>query len=101
MLAAQMQKSADNAAATVPVIVTAARPVAIVGKMLEHEVEQLHRLCDFRFWQWFERSRCGNERTVARAAAIRSAVLTAKQPAPPKRKARRVALTKFPRRDQN
>jgi hypothetical protein len=27
-------------------------------------------------------------------------VLTAKQPAPPKRKARRVALTKFPRRDQ-
>jgi hypothetical protein len=22
--------------------------VAVVGKMLEHQVEQLHRLCDFR-----------------------------------------------------
>jgi hypothetical protein len=26
---------------------TAARPVAIVGKKLEHEIEQLHRFCDF------------------------------------------------------
>jgi hypothetical protein len=65
-----MQKSADKAAAAVPVVVTTARPVAIVGKMLEHEVEHLHRLCDLRFRHWFERSRCGNERTVARAAAI-------------------------------
>ena len=48
MLAAQMQKSADNTVASVPVIVTATRPVAVVGKMLEHQVEQLHHLCDFR-----------------------------------------------------
>jgi hypothetical protein len=36
MLAAQMQKSADQALAAVSVIVTAARPVAVIGKMLEH-----------------------------------------------------------------
>jgi hypothetical protein len=42
-----MQKSADKAMTVVSVIVTAARPVAVVGKMLEHQVEQLHRLCDF------------------------------------------------------
>ena len=49
MLAAQMQESADQALAPVSVIVMAARPVAVVGKMLEHQVEQLHRLCDFLF----------------------------------------------------
>src|SRR5262249_60782940 len=52
MLAAQMQKSADKAVAAVSVIVTAERPVVVVGKMLEHEVEQLHRLCDLRFGHW-------------------------------------------------
>jgi hypothetical protein len=36
MLAAQMQKSADKAVAAVSVIITAARPVAAVGKKLEH-----------------------------------------------------------------
>jgi hypothetical protein len=35
MLAAEMQKSADKAMASVSVIITAARPVAVVGKMLE------------------------------------------------------------------
>ncbi len=59
MLAAQMEKSADKAMAAVSVIVTAARPVAVVGKMLKHQVEQLHRLCDFGFRHWFERSRSG------------------------------------------
>src|SRR5277367_2693840 len=54
MLAAQMQKSADKAVAAVSVIVTAARPVAVVGKMLEHQVEQLHPLCDLGFQHWFE-----------------------------------------------
>jgi hypothetical protein len=49
MLAAQMQKSADKAMAAISVIITAARPVAVVGKMLEHQVEQLHRLCDLGF----------------------------------------------------
>jgi hypothetical protein len=49
MLAAQLQESADQAVAAVSVIVMAARPVAVVGKMLEHQVEQLHRLCDFLF----------------------------------------------------
>src|SRR4029077_12563391 len=59
MLAAQMQKSADKAVAAVSVIITAARPVAVVGKILEHQVEQLHPLCDLAFWHWFECSRSG------------------------------------------
>jgi len=48
MLAAQMQKSTDEAMAAVSVIITAARPVPVVGKMLEHQVQQLHCLRDFR-----------------------------------------------------
>jgi hypothetical protein len=40
MLAAQMQKSADKAMAAVSVVITAARPVAVVGKMLEHQIER-------------------------------------------------------------
>jgi hypothetical protein len=59
MLAAQMQKSADKAAAAVSVVITTARPVAVVGKMLEHEVEELHRFCDFRFRHWLDRFRLG------------------------------------------
>src|SRR6516162_2486490 len=59
MHAAQMQKSADKAVAAVSVIIRAARPVAVVGKKLEHEIEQLHRFCDFRFGHWFDRSRSG------------------------------------------
>ena len=59
MLAAQMQKSADKAMAAVSVVITAARPVAVVGKILEHQIEQLHRLCDFDFRHWFDRSRSG------------------------------------------
>jgi len=59
MLAAQMQKSTDKAVAAVSVIITAARPVAVVGKILEHQVEQLHPLCDLAFWHWFECSRSG------------------------------------------
>jgi hypothetical protein len=39
MLAAQMEKSADEALAAVSVIITAARPVTVVGKMIEHQVE--------------------------------------------------------------
>jgi hypothetical protein len=57
MLAAQMQKSADKAVAAVSVIITAARPVSVVGKKLEHEIEQLHRFCDLRFGHSFDRSR--------------------------------------------
>jgi len=48
MLAAQMQKSADKAVAAVSVIITATRPVAVVGERLEHEIEQLRRFGDFR-----------------------------------------------------
>ena len=54
MLAAQMEKSADKAVAAVSVIITAARPVAVVGKILEHQVEQLHPLCDLGFEHWFQ-----------------------------------------------
>jgi hypothetical protein len=72
-----MQKSADKAVSAVSVIVAAARPAAVVGKMLEHQVEQLHGLCDFRVRHWFERSRSGDERTVSRLAANCSAEFTA------------------------
>jgi hypothetical protein len=44
MPVAQMQEGADKAMAAVSVIIMAARPVAVVGKMIEHQVEQLHRL---------------------------------------------------------
>jgi hypothetical protein len=49
ILAAQMQKSADKAMAAVSIVITATRPVIVVSKKLEHEVEQLHCFCDFRF----------------------------------------------------
>jgi hypothetical protein len=59
MLAAQMQKSADEAVPAVSVVITAACPVAVVGKKLEHQIEQLHRFCNFHFGHWFDRSRSG------------------------------------------
>src|SRR5215469_9285165 len=59
MLAAQMQNRADQAVAAVSVIVTTARPVAVVGKKLEHQIEQLHRLADFGFRHWFDPFRSG------------------------------------------
>src|SRR3954447_12099591 len=52
MLAAQMQKSADKAVAAVSVIIAAARPMAVFGKMLEHQIEQLYRLRDLGFRHW-------------------------------------------------
>jgi len=45
-------EEADKAMAAISVIITAARPVAVVDKMVEHQVEQLHRLCDLGFWHW-------------------------------------------------
>jgi hypothetical protein len=39
--------------AAVSVIITATCPVAVVGKMLEHQVEQLQRLRDLGFRHWF------------------------------------------------
>jgi hypothetical protein len=56
VLVAQMQKSADKAATAVTVVIAAARPVAVVGKMLEYQVEQLHRLRDVRFGHGLGRS---------------------------------------------
>ena len=50
---AQMQKSTDEAVAAVSVIVAAACPVAVIGKMFEHQVEQLHRLGDLGFRHGF------------------------------------------------
>jgi len=44
-----MEKSADKAMAAVSIIITAARPVAVVGKKLEHVIQQLHSFFDFRF----------------------------------------------------
>ena len=49
MLAAQIQESTDKAVAAVSVIITSARPASVVGKKREHEIKQLHRLCDFSF----------------------------------------------------
>jgi ribosomal protein S3 len=48
MLAADMQESANQATTAVSIVVTAARPVVVIGKKLEHEVEQLHRFSRFR-----------------------------------------------------
>jgi hypothetical protein len=45
MLTADMQKSADQATTAASIVVTAARPVAVVNKKLEHEVKQLHSFC--------------------------------------------------------
>jgi len=56
-----MQNGADKAMAAVSVVITAARPVAIVGKKLEHEIEQLHRFCDFRFGHRFACLRSGSQ----------------------------------------
>ena len=39
MLTAQVQESANKAVAAVFVVITAARPVAVVGKKLEHQIE--------------------------------------------------------------
>jgi alpha-D-ribose 1-methylphosphonate 5-triphosphate synthase subunit PhnG len=39
MLAAQMQKSADEAVAAVSIVITSARPVAIIREKLEHQIE--------------------------------------------------------------
>jgi hypothetical protein len=45
MLAADMQEGADQATTAVSIVVTASRPVAVVGKKLEYEVKQLHSFC--------------------------------------------------------
>jgi hypothetical protein len=54
-----MQESADKAVAAVSIVIAAARPVAVVGKELEHKVEQLDRFGDFHFGHWIESSRSG------------------------------------------
>jgi hypothetical protein len=56
MLAAQMQESADQATAAVSVVVMATGSAAVVGKIIEHQVQQLHRLRDLGFRHGFERS---------------------------------------------
>jgi hypothetical protein len=53
ILTAQMQKSADKAAAAGSIVVTAACPMAVIGKMLKHQVEQPHRLGDLSVRHWF------------------------------------------------
>jgi hypothetical protein len=55
-----MQKNSDKTVAAISVVVvTAARLAAVVGKQLEHEIEQLRGFCDFHFGHWFARSRSG------------------------------------------
>ena len=51
-----MQQGADKAMAAFSIIIGAARPMAVVGKELEHEVEQLHCLGDLGLQHWFDRS---------------------------------------------
>src|SRR5205085_8315719 len=75
MLAAQMQKSADKAMAAVSVIIMAARPVAIDGEMLEHQVEQLHRLRDVGFRHWLSAPDPATNCTVSPGAAQSAAPL--------------------------
>jgi hypothetical protein len=45
MLAAKMEQGADKAVAAFSVIIRAARPMAVVGKELEHQIEQLDCFC--------------------------------------------------------
>src|SRR5215469_8670880 len=73
MLAAQMQNSADKAVAAVSVVIAAPRPVAIVGKILEQQVEELHRVCNLSLWHWFECSRSWQGiHSFARRRALRA-----------------------------
>ena len=74
MLAAQIQKSADQAVAAVSVVITAARPVVVVGKVLEHQVEQLHRLRDLGFRHRFERFPSVHKKNAPYHAPPQSAV---------------------------
>jgi hypothetical protein len=74
MLAAEMEHSADKTVTAVPVIVPAARPAVAVGKKREHEIEQLHGFCDFRFRHWSERSRpCVMEQPITGCRSPHSA----------------------------
>jgi len=52
-----MQKSAEKAVARRFRRLTAARPVAVVGKKRKYQIEQLHRFCDFGPAHWFDRFR--------------------------------------------
>jgi hypothetical protein len=61
MLAAEMQKSADQAQAAVSIVITATRPMAVVDKMFDQQVEQFDPLCDCLF-----RARSERSRTLAR-----------------------------------
>jgi hypothetical protein len=54
-----MQQGADKAVAAFSVIIRAARPMAVVGKELEHEIEQLHGFCGIYLRRRFDRSRSG------------------------------------------
>jgi hypothetical protein len=49
MLTPEMQKGIGKAVLAIPVIVTAARPMAVVGKKLAHQIKQLHGFGNFRF----------------------------------------------------
>jgi hypothetical protein len=70
MLAAQVEKSADKAVPAVRVRITAARPVALVGKKREHEVEKLHRFSDLRLWIGLIAPEPGDELSVSGAVAL-------------------------------
>jgi hypothetical protein len=67
-VAAQMQKSADKAVAAVSVIITGARPVAVVGKILEHQVESCTPCAIWPSGIGLSAPDPGNEPILARAA---------------------------------
>jgi hypothetical protein len=71
MLAAQLQKSADKAMAAVSVIITAARPVAVVGKKLEIRSSNCTAFAISASGIGLITPDPGNEVSVSRAAAIR------------------------------
>src|SRR5262249_38349060 len=48
ILTGEMQERADQTTTAVSIVVTAACPMTIIGKKLEHEVEQLHGFFGFR-----------------------------------------------------
>ena len=59
MLAAKMQQGADKAVTALSVIIRATCPMAVVGKELEHEIEQLHGFRGIHLRHRFDRSRSG------------------------------------------
>src|SRR5215472_15911682 len=72
MLAAEMQKSTDKVMVAVSVVISSACPAAAVGKMLKHQIEELHCFRNFRFGHGRGCSDPDEKVSLSPASAIRS-----------------------------